>query len=194
MNGLDFIRKKKTTLIAFGVVFALVIVALSFYLLHLFNAQNMSEIELAQEFLNTSYTVTKSESSDFLKRITSGSLTEADTYKPITRKYARLMTKSGLQEAVESRQIWSNETIMAMNQCEMAPGEISIHKSKFYTAEKPSYSFSVHVSVIKIDDSGENDFNPTGIVYLEKNFWGWKISRIIDDDKTSIAFQMQTAK
>lgn len=189
MNVIEKIQRKKIVIIIFCVLFAASIVSIAF-----FKTQQPTELELVRKYLNTTYTVTKSESADLFKRITSGSLTEKDTYKSITRKYARLMTKSGLQEAIESRQIWSNETIMAMNQRVLVPGEFKINKSEFYSNEKPSYNFAVNVSSEKFDGSEEFQFQPTGIVYLEKTIWGWKISRIMNDAKTSLTLQMQMTK
>lgn len=189
MSVSEIFHQKKVVLISICASIALII-----FLSVILQTQQLNEIELVQKYLNTTYTVTQSESSDLLKKITSGSLTEKDTFKSITKKYTRLMTKSGLQDAIDSRQIWSNETTMAMNQCELMLDEFDIQKSEFYSTEKPCYYFSVQVTTKKFDGSEQYHFNPTGIIYLEKTFNGWKINQIINNDKTSITFQLQTTK
>ena len=113
--------RQKRVVIIVSISILLFILTTAVYLMQL-NA--MTETERAEAFLQTVYTVTAEESSELLARITSGSLTAEMAEQALRKKYERLMTPASFQEAVESRAIWSNETVMAMNQCEMTPESI----------------------------------------------------------------------
>jgi hypothetical protein len=154
----------------------------------------VTDTERAKAFLQTMYTVTAEESSELLTRITSGSLTAEMTEQPLRKKYGHLMTPAGFQEAVESRAIWSNETALALNQCAMTPTSIQLNPSPFTTPDKPAFTYEVTVKVQYQASQEAYAYQPRGTLYLEKSLNGWKISRLLVDETSSVAYQLQIAR
>ena len=154
----------------------------------------VTDTERAKAFLQTMYTVTAEESTEIMARITSGSLTAEMTEQPLRKKYERLMTPASFQEAVESRAIWSNETVMAMNQCEMTPESIQLNPSPFSMPDKPAFDYEVTVKVQPLTNQEAYTYQPQGTLYLEKTISGWKISRILIDETSSVALALQARR
>ena len=154
----------------------------------------VTDTERAKAFLQTMYTVTAEESSELLTRITSGSLTAEMIEQPLRKKYGHLMTPAGFQEAVESRAIWSNETALALNQCAMTPTSIQLNPSPFTTPDKPAFTYEVTVKVQYQVSQEAYAYQPRGTLYLEKSLNGWKISRLLVDETSSVAYQLQIAR
>jgi len=182
---------KNRTLIIVSASILLAILAAAVYLV----PQNaMTETERAEHFLQTMYTVSPDESTELLARITSGSLTEAMTEQPLRKKYERLMTPDGFQEAVESRTIWSNETVMALNQYAMAFTSIQLNPSEFSQPDKPAFDYEVLVNVQPLASQEAFTMQPQGTLYLEKTITGWKISRLLVNEITSVAYHLQARR
>ena len=182
--------KKKLILTIWSTCIPLVILA-AVYMQQL-NAT--SENEKVKEFLHTMYTVTADESTELLANITSGSLTEEMTNRPLRKKYERLMTRSGFQEAIDSRAIWSHEITLAMENSVMTVESIHCAESEFSTPGKPAYQYTAHVKVQALDSQGTVTFQPEGTLYLEKSLTGWKIGRLLVDETSSVDYQIQAKR
>lgn len=183
--------RHKWVVIIVSISILLFILTTAVYLMQL-NA--VTDTERAEAFLQTMYTVTAEESTEIMARITSGSLTAEMTEQPLRKKYERLMTPASFQEAVESRAIWSNETVMAMNQCEMTPESIQLNPSPFSMPDKPAFDYEVTVKVQPLTNQEAYTYQPQGTQYLEKTISGWKISRILIDETSSVALALQARR
>lgn len=183
-------RQKRIVFIASASVL-LIILAVGIYLIKL-NA--LTDTEWAEAFLQTMYTVTAEESSELLAHITSGSLTVEMTEQPLRKKYEHLISPAGFQEAVELRAIWSNETVLALNQCAMAPESIQLNPSPFTTPGKPAFDYEVTVKVKALASQEAYAYQPRGTIYLAKTITGWKINRLLVDETSSVDYQLQTAR
>lgn len=182
------IRQKRVVIIV-SVSILLLILTVAVYLMQL---NTVTEIKRAEAFLQTMYTVTAEESTEIMARITSGSRTEEATFGPLGQKYQHKMTRSGFQEAVSTRAIWSNETTMAVNQCEMTAESIQLDASQFSSPDKPAFTYIVTVKVQSLSSQDAFNFQPQGILYLEKSLSGWKISRILIDETSSVDYLLQS--
>ena len=180
--------KQNRALIILITCILLVILAAIVYLQQL---NSMTETERAKEFLHTMYTVTVDESTELLACITSASLTEEMTNRPLRKKYERLMTRPAFLEAVASRAIWSDEVTLAVQQCVMTAELIQWIESEFSTPEKPVYPYKVDVKVHALVGQDTFTFQPQGTLYLEKFLTGWKISRILINEASSVSYQLQ---
>jgi hypothetical protein len=148
------------------------------------------EEEFVYRFLQRNYNISEKSMSEFSHIFSNqnGSKVERGLERYTKERYGKYFTNI---ESTESRFILSNELSLVINNYQIESDKLSISKSIFYTPESPCYDFEVATKII---DKSTDVFlcKPTGVIYLKKTFWGWKIDRFLSDYKTSVSFTLKT--
>ncbi|NCD09881.1 MAG: hypothetical protein EOL98_10715 [Negativicutes bacterium] len=163
------------------------------YTLVKFQIDFSGEEEFVYKFLQSNYNISEKGISEFSNVFINqnGSQTESDLEIYIKERYGKYFTQKGMTESIESKSIISNEFSLMVNNYHIESEKPSISKSTFYTPESPCYDFEIETKII--DKSADVLLcYPTGVIYLKKTFWGWKIDRFLSDYRTSVSFTLET--